>query len=161
MDPVLIQEIAFGVLVLAVVLFWYCTGGAWMLLVAGYPVHRLVGADEFAPFHSTFGRRLVPAFVVPGFVAYLLSFALVYLHYVWGEPFGVSRALVLVLAGCSLVNLAVSLLYVVPKRRALAREGKSVSGIRKVVRAHLVRTLAWTGGAAASLYMVVQAIGLL
>ena len=28
MDPVLIQEIAFGVLVLAVVLFWYCTGGA-------------------------------------------------------------------------------------------------------------------------------------
>ncbi|HLT46691.1 MAG TPA: hypothetical protein VK002_05630 [Rubricoccaceae bacterium] len=161
MDPTLVaQELGFALLVLAVVLFWYCTGGAWMLLVAGYPVHRLVGADEFAPFHRAFGRRLVAAFVVPGFVAYALSFVLVYLRFVWDEPFGASRLLALAVAGCSAVNLAVSLLYVRPQRRALAREGKSEAGIRAIERAHLVRTLAWTAGSVMLLYMTVQAIGL-
>jgi hypothetical protein len=154
-------EIGFPILVLAAVLFFYCTGGAWMLLVAGYPVHRLVGADEFAPFHRAFGRRLVPAFVVPGFAAYALSFALAYHVVGWGEPYGVSPLLALAAAACSAVNIGVSLLYVVPKRRGLARTGKSVAEIRKIEWAHLVRTLAWTVGCVLMLYMVLQAIGLI
>lgn len=155
------MEIGFPVLVVAAVLFFYCTGGAWMLLVAGYPVHRLVGADEFAPFHETFGRRLVPAFVIPGFVAYGLSFALAYRVLLLGEPYGVSPLLALVAAGCSAVNIGVSLLYVMPKRKALARDGKSEAAIRALEWAHLVRTLAWTAGSVLMLYMVVQAIGLI
>ena len=155
------MDIAFPILVLAAVLFFYSTGGAWMLLVAGYPVHRLVGADEFAPFHRAFGRRLVPAFVVPGFLAYALSFALAYRVLTLGEPYGVSPLLALAAAGCSAVNIGVSLLYVVPKRRALARGGKSEAGIRAIEWAHLVRTLAWTAGSALMLYMVVQAIGVI
>jgi hypothetical protein len=159
-DPAASAELAFILLVLAVVLFWYCTGGAWMLLVAGYPVHRLVGADEFAPFHRAFGRRLVPAFVVPALPAYALSFFLVYTRFVWDEPFGASRLLVLMVAGCSAANIGVSLFYVVPKRRALARAGKSEGEIRKIEWAHLVRTLAWTAGSVMLLYLTVQAIGL-
>jgi hypothetical protein len=147
------MEIGLPILFFAVVLFFYCTGGAWMLLVAGYPVHRLVGADEFAPFHRAFGRRLVPAFVVPGFAAYALTFALVAYR-----PYGVTFGMALAAAACSVVNIGVSLLYVVPKRRALAREGKNEAGIHALVRAHFVRTMAWTTGSVLLLMMMVNAI---
>ena len=155
------METAFPILVVGTVLFFYCMGGAWMLLLAGYPVHRLVGADEFAPFHRAFGRRLIAAFVVPGLLAYGLSFGVVYYLFVEAEPYGVSPVLALTAAGCSLVNIAVTLFFVLPKRRTLAREGKSEREIRKIEWAHLVRTLAWTAGSFAMLWMVVQAIGIL
>ena len=114
------MELGFPVLVVATVLAFYCTGGAWMLLAAGYPVHRLVGPDEFAPFHQAFGRRLIAAFVVPSFLTYALTFWLAA-----APPYDVPPIWALGVAVASALNLLVTFGYVVRKRRALAREGEA------------------------------------
>ena len=121
------------------VLTLYCTGGSWMLQIVSYPTYHLVGEQEFVPFHTASGKRLIPVFVVPAVLACLLLIALVFL-----KPAGAPFWSAVVAALCGITILVTTIALEVPKHNLLDKSGKDASLIDALVRDNLPRAIAWT-----------------
>jgi hypothetical protein len=130
----------------------YCTGASWLLQVVCYPTYALVGADEFVPFHISFGRRLLVA-VIPMF---LTCIGMVILIFVRSEAVPLWSAVGI--AACGVVILATTLALEVPKHMKLDRDGKSDALIQGLVRDNLPRTAAWTLASVLLIYVVSVAL---
>jgi hypothetical protein len=122
-------------------LYTYATCGCWLLQVVAYPTYHLVGEREFVPFHVDFGKRLIAVFVVPAVLANFCSFLLVFIAPatapLWGR---------LLVALCSVVILATTLIIEVPKHLELDKSGKSTALIDGLVRDNLPRAISWSVG---------------
>lgn len=126
-------------LIFVTVLCFFCTGASWMLQFVCYPTYLLIGDKEFVPFHVSFGRRLLPAAVIPMILTCLGTFMLLFVR-----PAGVSSTLAIIAAICGVVILLTTIFLEVPKHLALDRDGKSDALINGLVRDNLPRTISWT-----------------
>lgn len=126
----------------------YCTGASWMLQVVCYPTYLLVGAQEFVPFHISFGRRLMIA-VIPMTLTCLGMIALLFVRPAHAPDWAAAGA-----ALCGAVILLTTIFLEVPKHLKLDKEGKSDALIRALVRDNIPRTAAWTAASALLLYML-------
>jgi hypothetical protein len=130
-------------------LCFYCTGASWMLQFVAYPTYLLVGDKEFVPYHVSFGKRLLPAVVVPMVLTCIGLFILVFVR-----PAAAPQWASLVAAACAAVILATTIFLEVPKHLALDKDGKSDALINGLVRDNLPRTAAWTLASLMLLYML-------
>lgn len=129
----------------------YCTGASWMLQVVCYPTYKLVGTAEFVPFHVAFGKRLLPAAVVPMSLTCILMVVLLF-----ARPDDAPLWAGLVAAACGVVILGTTIALEVPKHVKLDKEGKSDALIDGLVRDNLPRTAAWTLASLLLLFMVTE-----
>ncbi|MDQ3250287.1 MAG: hypothetical protein M3Q45_13895 [Chloroflexota bacterium] len=139
-------------LLICTLMCFYCTGASWMLQVVCYPTYALVGSQEFVPFHVDFGQRLIKAAVIPMMLTALATFVLVFLR-----PATVPLWAALVVAACSAIILATTIILEVPKHNQLDREGKSDQVIEALVRDNLPRVACWTLASLLLTYMVTLA----
>lgn len=124
----------FGTLILTA----WAASGCWLLQVVAYPTYRIVGREQFVPFHVDFGRRLIPVFVVPAVLACLSFFALIF-----ARPPGAPLLDAIVAAVAGAIVLATTGAIEVPTHMALDRDGYDDAKIDSLIRWNLVRALAW------------------
>ncbi len=130
------MEFSLILLVACTTLYFYATGGCWLLQVVCYPTYPLVGEKDFVPFHVAFGNRLIPVFVVPAVLACLSSFVLLFVR-----PADTAFWLPLVVALCSAIILFTTIAIEVPKHQALGKNGKSSVLIDGLVSNNLPRAI--------------------
>jgi hypothetical protein len=113
-------------------------GVGWVVQLVVYPAFRLVGPDEWARYHAGHERGITRVVGLPWLVQGFSTAALLL------EPPGGDRRGVALLAVLALVTVVATLAVAVPAhgRLAAARAGRDVTTL---LRANLVRTLAWTG----------------
>jgi hypothetical protein len=138
-------------LVFCTVMYFYCTGCAWMLQIVAYPTYSLVGEKEFVPFHVESGKRLRFVMIAPMVLTIWASFFLVFL----GPEAAPLWARMAVAFG-SAVILGTTLGLELPKHMQLDREGKSEALIQALVRDNMPRVFFWTTGSLLLVYMLTQ-----
>lgn len=140
-------------LIACTTLYIYCAGGCWLLQMVCYPTYHLVSEKDFLAYHTAFGNRLMPIFVVPAVLACLCSFLLIFVH-----PVATGTWLPSLVALFSTIILATTLFLELPKHQALDREGKSAALIDDLVQNNLPRAMSWTAGSFLLLYMMSLAV---
>ncbi len=108
----------------------------WVAQLVVYPAFALVGAQEWHRFHDrhqwSIGVVVGPPWLAQGVAVVLLTLAL-------GLPGAV-------LAALALAGVLLTVLVAVPEHRRLS----AGADLRRLLRANLARTLAWTVSAAGS-----------
>lgn len=143
------MDVSLTLLIACTTLYLYCAGGCWLLQMVCYPTYHLVSERDFVAFHTAFGNRLVPIFVVPAALACLCSFLLIFVH-----PIATGTLLPSLVALFSVIILATTIFIEVPKHQALDRQGKSSVLIDELVQNNLPRAMSWTVGSFLLLYMM-------
>jgi hypothetical protein len=112
----------------------------WLVQLVVYPSFALVGPGEWERFHARHQRAIAvvvgPPWLAQGIAVAVLTLAL-------GAPGAV-------LAALALAGVALTVLGAVPEHRRLTAGGD----LRRLLRANLLRTLAWTAAAAYTLVLV-------
>jgi len=111
-------------------------GVGWVVQLVVYPAFRLVGTAEWARYHASHTRAITRVVGVPWLVQGISTAALLISPAVGG--FGAAAAL----AALALVTVVSTVMSAVPAHGRLTPEARDVTGL---LRANLVRTLAWTG----------------
>jgi len=141
------------VLLAVTVMCFYCTGASVMLQIVCYPTYKLVGEQEFVPFHIAFGKRLLPAAVIPMLLTALGTFALIV-----ARPENIPVWPAIVAALCTAVVLGTTLAFELPRHNQLDRDGKSDAVLAALIRDNLPRTLAWIIASLSLAYMTAVAL---
>lgn len=116
-------------------------GVGWVVQLVVYPAFRLVAADGWARYHRAHSRAITMVVGLPWLVQGLSTAALL----VWPPAGG--RLAAAVLAALALVTVVSTVLAAVPAHGRLAAAPTAVD-VTLLLRANLVRTLAWTGSTA-------------
>jgi hypothetical protein len=124
-------------LVLHLVAVAVLTGVAWVVQVVVYPAFRLVGPQEWARYHDAHTRAITRVVVLPWAVQGISTVALLLV-----PPRGSLLAAV-VLAVLALVTVVATSAVAVPAHNRLSAR-PDAGDLAVLLRAHLVRTLAWT-----------------
>ena len=138
-------------------LFWtvvvfYVTGGIWFAQIVVYPLFGKVGPDEYVAYHKFYSSRIPLPVIVPGFACFLLPIALVFLR-----PESVPLWMALANVACALVGLFVTVALEIPRHARLEKGGKQEAVIRELILYNWPRTLAITGSALLTLWMLTLA----
>jgi hypothetical protein len=141
-------------LVAVTALCFFCTGASWMLQFVAYPTYALVGANEFVPFHVSFGKRMLPVTVVPMSLTCLALIALAFVR-----PAVVPSWIGFAAAACGAIILLTTIFLEVPKHLALDKDGKSDALISGLVRDNIPRTICWTLASILTAVMLLTAVG--
>jgi hypothetical protein len=116
-------------------------GVGWVVQLVVYPAFRIVGPDEWAPYHDTHRRAITWVVGVP-WVAQAASTVALLL-----EPPGGRLVAAVVLAVLAVVTVAATVAVAVPAHDQLTATHHDAD-LTVLLRANLVRTLAWTGSTA-------------
>ena len=117
------------------------TGVGWVVQLVVYPAFRLVGPDDWARYHARHERGITRVVGLPWLVQGVSTAALLL------EPPGGNLLGAAVLAVLALVTVVATLAVAVPAHGRLAA-AQAGTDLTILLRANLVRTLAWTGSAA-------------
>jgi hypothetical protein len=117
------------------------TGVAWVVQLVVYPAFRLVGPQEWAPYHEAHRRAITWVVVLPWALQGGSSVALLL-----APPFGGRPAAVALIVLALVTVVATSAVAVPAHNRLSARP--DARDLAALLRANLVRTLAWTGSTA-------------
>jgi hypothetical protein len=112
-------------------------GVGWVVQLVVYPAFRLVGADEWVRYHGTHTRAISWVVALPWFVQ------------------GVSTAALLIAPAAGGRTAAVVTAVPAHGRLAASRDTADVSVL---LRANLVRTLAWTASTLLSSHLLISAL---
>ncbi len=124
----------------------------WLAQIVVYPLFGKVGPNEYVAYHRFYSSRIPLPVIVPGFACLLLPIALVFLR-----PDLVPMWTALANAACGLVGLFVTVALEIPRHARLEKGGKSGPVIRELVIYNWPRTLAITGSAFLTLWMLTAA----
>jgi hypothetical protein len=116
-------------------------GVGWVVQLVVYPAFRIVGPDEWAPYHDAHRRAITRVVGVP-WVAQAASTVALLL-----EPLGGRLVAAVVLAVLAVVTVAATVAVAVPAHDQLTATHHDAD-LTVLLRANLVRTLAWTGSTA-------------
>jgi hypothetical protein len=116
------------------------TGVGWVVQLVVYPAFRLVGADAWVRYHAAHTRAITCVVALPWLAQGVSTVALLLV------PARGGLLAAGVLGALAVVTVAATLVAAVPAhgRLAAAREPADVT---LLLRANLVRTLAWTAAA--------------
>jgi hypothetical protein len=114
------------------------TGVGWVVQVVVYPAFRLVGTDGWARYHAAHTRAITRVVGLPWLVQGISTAALLLVP----PPGGLFVAGVL--AALAVVTVVMTVVAAVPAHGRLA-EASGPADVTLLLRANLVRTLAWTG----------------
>jgi hypothetical protein len=112
-------------------------GVGWVVQLVVYPAFRLVGADEWPRYHHEHIRAITWVVAVP-WLAQGVSTAVLLI-----VPPAVGRLVAAVLAALALVAVITTVATAVPAHGRLAG-APDARDVTVLVRANLIRTLAWT-----------------
>lgn len=116
---------------------FFMVGLAWFVDLVHYPLFAAVGEPQFARYHELHSRRtmwvVLPAMSIELLTSFLLAF----------DPPGDQAALTYAGAVLAAATWALTGLAAVPAHRALGR-GFSADGLKRLLRADLLRALTWT-----------------
>jgi mRNA-degrading endonuclease toxin of MazEF toxin-antitoxin module len=122
-------------------------GVGWVVQAVVYSAFRLVGPGEWAHYHAVHMRAIAWVVGAPWIAQGLSTVVLVL-----APPDG-NRAAAVVLAVLAVVTVAATVASAVPAHGRLeARRGGA--DLRTLLRANLVRTLAWTGATVIAVVLV-------
>lgn len=138
-------------------LFWtvlvlYVFGQIWLVQIVVYPLFGMVGSEEYISYHKFYSSRIPLPVIVPGFASFLLPVALVFFR-----PDSVPLWMTLANVACGLVGLFVTMALEIPRHAQLEKGGKQEPVIRELIRYNWPRTLAITGSAFVTLWMLTLA----
>ena len=111
-------------------------GVGWVVQLVVYPAFRLVGPDAWVPYHRAHTQAITRVVAVPWLLQGVSTAALLLSS---GD-----RLVAAVLAVLALVTVVSTVLTAVPAHGRLAAAAGSAD-VTVLLRANLVRTLAWTG----------------
>lgn len=116
-------------------------GVGWVVQLVVYPAFRLVGPQEWARYHEAHRRAITRVVAVPWLAQGVSAGALLV------APPAEGRSAAVALAVLALVTVVTTVALAVPAHDRLSarRDG---GGLVPLLRANLVRTLAWTGSTA-------------
>ena len=115
----------------------FMVGLAWFVHVVHYPLFAHVEANGFPGYHELHSRRTTWVVLPPMAIELVTSVALVF------DPPGGETALAIAGAILAIGTWALTGLAAVPAHRALG-PGFSEPGLRRLMRADLIRALVWT-----------------
>jgi hypothetical protein len=138
-------------------LFWtvvvlYNFGAIWFVQLVVYPLFGKVGSNEYVAYHKFYSSRIPLPVIVPGFASFLLPIALVFLR-----PESVPLSLALANVAYGMVGLFVTVALEIPRHARLEKGGKQEVVIRELILYNWPRTLAITGSALLTLWMLTVA----
>jgi hypothetical protein len=138
-------------------LFWtvvvlYNLGAIWFVQLVVYPLFGKVGSNEYVAYHKFYSSRIPLPVIVPGFASFLLPIALVFLR-----PESVPLSLALANVAYGMVGLFVTVALEIPRHARLEKGGKQEVVIRELILYNWPRTLAITGSALLTLWMLTVA----
>jgi hypothetical protein len=113
-------------------------GVGWAVQVVVYPAFRLVGADGWARYHAAHTRAITRVVGLPWLAQGISTAALLLAP----PPGGLLVAGVL--AALALTTVVMTVAAAVPAHGRLAA-GPEAADVSVLLRANLIRTLAWTG----------------
>jgi hypothetical protein len=114
------------------------TGVGWVVQVVVYPAFRLVGTDGWARYHAAHTRTITRVVALPWLVQGISTAALLVV-----PPRG-GLLVAGVLAALALTTVVMTVATAVPAHGRLAA-GPEPADVMLLLRANLVRTLAWAG----------------
>lgn len=123
-------------------------GVGWVVQLVVYPAFGLVGAGEWARYHDGHMRAITRVVTVPWLAQGVSTAALLL------APGPVGLPVAAVLAALALVTVAATIGAAVPAHGRLAA-APGPSDLATLLRANLVRTLAWTGSTALAAALLV------
>jgi hypothetical protein len=115
-------------------------GVGWVVQLVVYPAFRLVGDHEWPRYHVEHSRAITRVVALPWLVQGVSTAALLITPAAGGLPAAV------VLALLALVTVASTVVTAVPAHGRLA-SGRAATDVSVLLRANLVRTVAWTASA--------------
>ena len=146
------MDFAHWLLLLWTVVVFYVLGEIWFAQIVVYPLFGKVGKDEYVAYHKFYSSRIPLPVILPGFASFLLPIALVFFR-----PDPVPLSLALANVACGLVGLFVTVALEIPRHARLEKGGKQEAVIRELVLYNWPRTLAITGSALLTLWMLTRA----
>jgi hypothetical protein len=126
-------------------------GVGWVVQLVVYPAFRLVGGDEWPRYHDGHMRAITRVVAVPWLAQGVSTVALLMV------PTAVGRLSAAVLAALALVTVATTVVAAVPAHGRLA-VAQGAGDVAVLLRANLVRTLAWTGSTLLSSQLLISAV---
>jgi hypothetical protein len=136
-----------------VALSGYNAGVLWAMQLMHYPLYALVGDAEFARYITANNRSAIVAAVVPSVLSIITAALLC-----WRRPAAVPFFAALVALMLALGVLVSSLIWQAGIHVALARDGKSLALIARLVATNWVRTLLDTLQLGTALWMLSRII---
>ena len=122
-------------------------GVGWVVQAVVYPAFRLVGPESWARYHARHLRAITPVVTVPWLAQGASTAALL-----WAPATG-GRAAAVVLAALAAVGVVSTVAAALPAHDRLAT-APDAPAVTALLRANLVRTLAWTAATALSAALV-------
>jgi hypothetical protein len=113
-------------------------GVGWVVQVVVYPAFRLVGAGEWARYHAGHTRAITRVVAVPWLVQGVSTAALLLAPAAGGRPAAVALAVL------ALVTVVATVVAAVPVHGRITA-GAGTKDVADLLRANLVRTVAWSG----------------
>jgi hypothetical protein len=133
---------------------WWMAAVTWMVQLLVYPTFAAIDAERWIAHHERHGALMTPLVFPPMLVQLLVPVALL----AGGPDTGVGRPLALLLlalaGACWVITITVS----VPCHRRLGKAFSDAT-LRRLVRTHWLRTIAWTALAVCSTIAFVGARG--
>ena len=126
-------------------------GVGWVVQLVVYPAFRLVGADEWVRYHGTHTRAISWVVALPWLVQGVSTAALLI------APAAGGRTAAVVLAVLALVTVVATVVTAVPAHGRLAAS-RDTADVSVLLRANLVRTLAWTASTLLSSHLLISAL---
>jgi len=126
-------------------------GVGWVVQLVVYPAFRLVGADEWVRYHGTHTRAISWVVALPWLVQGVSTAALLI------APAAGGRVAAVVLAVLALVTVVATVVTAVPAHGRLAAS-RNTADVAVLLRANLVRTLAWTASTLLSSHLLISAL---
>ena len=123
------------------------TGVGWVVQLVVYPAFRLVGPDEWAAYHAAHRRAITLVVGLPWMVQAVSTVALLL------DPPGGRLVAAVFLAALGVVTVAATVAVAVPAHDRLTALHRD-RDLTVLLRANLVRTLAWTGSTALTAVML-------
>ena len=143
------MDFAHWFLLVWTVVVLYVLGQIWFAQIVVYPLFGKVGEKEYVAYHRFYSSRIPLPVIVPGFASFVLPVALVFFG-----PDSVPLWMELANVACGLVGLVVTVALEIPRHARLEKEGKSEPVIRALILYNWPRTLAITGSAFLTLWML-------
>ena len=126
-------------------------GVGWVVQLVVYPAFRLVGADEWVRYHGTHTRAISWVVALPWLLQGVSTAALLI------APAAGGRTAAVVLAVLALVTVVATVVTAVPAHGRLAAS-RDTADVSVLLRANLVRTLAWTASTLLSSHLLISAL---
>lgn len=119
----------------------YSTALGWQAQLVGYPLYRVVDAEEFPAYHQQYNRSIPWVVIVPGFATFLSQTA-----FYWTRPPDVERPVALLVTASGAISILTTALWAIPMHDRLDAIGQSTATIDSLLAANRVRTVALSVG---------------